>query len=132
MKRNTEQDINKDLLVEDSEHRKMIGDIPNLGLQSLSTGKLIVKIGNNVLIQNGTSDLLLKGNTFISHLGKTFILSVETYMVTKSGISPQRMNGSLRNFKHKFKRYTLITTKNFVQIRARTRAQMAKTCGHTF
>ena len=50
------------------------------------------------------------------------ILSSKSYTVTKSGISPQRKLGSLRNLKLKLIRYQLITKKNFVKIRARTRA----------
>ena len=45
---------------EDSELRKVIGDIPNLGLQTLSTGKLIVKNGNKVLILKEGRDSILK------------------------------------------------------------------------
>ena len=40
MIRHIEQGINEDLLEEDSELRKMIGEIPNLGLQYISTGKM--------------------------------------------------------------------------------------------
>ena len=49
------------------------------------------------------------------------ILSSKSYTVTKSGISPQRKLGSLRNLKLKLIRYQLITKKNFIKIRARTR-----------
>ena len=50
------------------------------------------------------------------------ILSSKSYTVTKSGISPQRKLGSLRNLKLKLIRYKLITKKIFVKIRARARA----------
>ena len=50
------------------------------------------------------------------------ILSSKSYTVTKSGISPQRKLGSLRNLKLKFIRYDLTTKFFFVKIRARTRA----------
>ena len=49
MIRHIEQGIKEDQLEENSELRKMVGNTPNSGLQSLSTGKLIVKNGNNKL-----------------------------------------------------------------------------------
>ena len=51
------------------------------------------------------------------------ILSSKSYTVTKSGISPQRKLGSLRNFRLFLIRYELISVLIFVKIRARTRAQ---------
>ena len=50
------------------------------------------------------------------------ILSSKSYMVTKSGISPQRKLGSLRNLKLKLIKYELFTKNIFVKIRACTRA----------
>ena len=60
------------------------------------------------------------------------ISSYGTNMVTKNEISPQRKHGSLPNFRLLLIRHILITKFFFVKIRARTRAQMAKTRAHTF
>ena len=46
MIRHLEQVIQEDQLREDSELRKMKDDFPNLGLQTLTRGKLLVKKGN--------------------------------------------------------------------------------------
>ena len=53
------------------------------------------------------------------------ILSSKSYTVTKSGISPQRKLGSLRNFRLFLIRYKVISKFFFVKIRARTRAYEA-------
>ena len=50
MTRHLEMGIQENQLEEDSELRKMVGDFPNLGLQTLTRGKLIVKNGNNIMI----------------------------------------------------------------------------------
>ena len=50
------------------------------------------------------------------------ILRSKSYTVTKSGISPQRKLGSLRNLKLKLIRYQSKTKIFFVKIRARTSA----------
>ena len=48
--RHLERGIQENQLEEDSELRKMVGDFPNLGLQTLTIGKLIGKNGNNIII----------------------------------------------------------------------------------
>ena len=50
MIRYLERGIQENQLEEDSDLRKMVGDFPNLGLQTLDRGKLIVKNGSNILI----------------------------------------------------------------------------------
>ena len=60
MIRHLERGIQEDLLEEDSELRKLVGNLPHLGLQTLSRGKLIVKNGNNILIPKEARACILK------------------------------------------------------------------------
>ena len=63
-----ERRVQEDLLEDDSELRNLKGDLPHLGLQTLSRGKLIVKNGNNILIPKQTREYILKElhNTHLS------------------------------------------------------------------
>ena len=46
----------------------MVGDLPNLGLQTITRGKLIVKNGNNILIPKEARASILK-ELHSTHLG---------------------------------------------------------------
>ena len=71
MIRHLEQGIQEDQLEEGSELRKMKGDSPNLGLQSLSRGKLIVKQHSD---PKRSKKSYPKGATGGTHLGPKKIL----------------------------------------------------------
>ena len=73
------------------------------------------RLTSSVIDEDALGDLIFEG------FENDNILSSKTYTVTKSGISPQRKLGSLRNIKLKFTRYDLTTKFFFVKIRARTR-----------
>ena len=60
--------IQENQLEEDSELRKMVGDFPNLGLQTLTKGKLIVKNGGNIMIPKDARASILN-ELHITHLG---------------------------------------------------------------
>ena len=59
LSKHLERGFQEDQLEEDSELRKLVGDLPHLGLQILSRGKLIVKNGNKILIPKQASSTVL-------------------------------------------------------------------------
>ena len=63
-----ERGIQEDLLEENSELMNLKGDLPYLGLEVLSRGKLIVKNGNKILIPKQARECILKElhNTHLS------------------------------------------------------------------
>ena len=70
-----ERGIQEDLLEEDSEVRNLKGDLPHLGLQTLSRGKLIVKNGNNILIPKEAMKCILK-ELHSTHLGSEMMNNI--------------------------------------------------------
>ena len=84
-----ERGIQENLLEEDSELRRLVGDLPHLGLQTLTKGKLIVNNGNNILIPKEARAYILK-ELHSTHLSAEMMKNI-FFMEDSSGAKSTKM-----------------------------------------